>query len=358
MNVRRTPPRMGPSASIEIGVRKDYFVEADDPARRRPFQVWSETWFINLAEIGSTRKTSRPTGTAKIDLRQNRQNRPTRTRGCTTGRLQWRRSAPGRSQPAFPRVGASRKRAPMPALRQWMVPQPSTADSGPQQRRRRSSPRTPGGATGRLQWRYGVSALPLVGVAKLGAPRNRAQVFTNPDCSPEIRERRRRQRLGEPVRRHFGAREEVGGQIPARPVITNHVVGDVDMLGPPRRLGVVDQRGARLVVLSHWHGPAINAVKSVWSSGCVALLWQRSWAVSSHLMCPRRPHDRSSGSPLSEHTHVPQFSVRAGRGAPPRTGHAPPHTSPPPRAHPSRECPLRDQEIKYTQVQNIQRVHR
>jgi len=58
-------------------------------------------------------------------------------------------------------------------------------------------------------------------------------------------------------------------------------------------------------------------VKSVWSSVCVALLWQRSWAVSGHLMYPRRPHDRSSGSPLSKHTHVPQFSVRAGRGAPP-----------------------------------------
>jgi len=71
------------------------------------------------------------------------------------------------------------------------------------------------------------------------------------------------------------------------------------------------------------------SVKSVWSSGCVTLLWQRSWAVSSHLMYPRRPHDGSSGSPLSEHTHVPQFSVRAGRGAPPRTGHAPPHTSHP-----------------------------
>jgi len=102
----------------------------------------------------------------------------------------------------------------------------------------------------------------------------------------------------------------------------------------------------------------VQSVKSVWSSGCVVLLWQRSWAVSSHLMYPRRPQDRSSGSPLSEHTHVPQFSVRAGRGAPPRTRHAPPHTSPPPRAHPSRECPLRDQQIKYTQVRNIQQVHR
>ena len=99
-------------------------------------------------------------------------------------------------------------------------------------------------------------------------------------------------------------------------------------------------------------------MKSVWSSGCVVLLWQRSWAVSSHLMYPRRPQDRSSGSPLSEHTHVPQFSVRAGRGAPPRTGHAPPHTSRFPRAHPSRECPLRDEQIKYTQVQNMQQVHR
>jgi len=118
--------------------------------------------------------TSRPTGTAKIDLRQNRQNRPPRTRGCTTGRPQWRRSAPGRSQPAVPRDGAPRKRARMPALRQWMVPQPSTADSGPQQRRRRSLPRLPGGTTGRLHWRHGVSALPQGGVAKLGAPRNRA----------------------------------------------------------------------------------------------------------------------------------------------------------------------------------------
>ena len=73
MNVRRTPPRMGPSASIEVGVRKDYLVKADDPARRRPVKVWSETWFIDLAEIGSTRKISRPTGAAKLDLRQNRQ---------------------------------------------------------------------------------------------------------------------------------------------------------------------------------------------------------------------------------------------------------------------------------------------
>ena len=71
-------------------------------------------------------------------------------------------------------------------------------------------------------------------------------------------------------------------------------------------------------------------VKSVWSSACVALLWQRFWAVSSHLMYPRRPHDGSSESPLSEHTHVPQFSVREGRGAPPRMGHALPHTSLPP----------------------------
>ena len=74
---------------------------------------------------------------------------------------------------------------------------------------------------------------------------------------------------------------------------------------------------------------------AVWSSGCVALLWQRSWAVSSDLVYPRRPHDRSSGSPLSEHTHVPQFSVRAGRGTPPRTGHAPSHTSPPPELTPA-----------------------
>jgi len=46
-------------------------------------------------------------------------------------------------------------------------------------------------------------------------------------------------------------------------------------------------------------------------------------------MYPRRPHDGSSGSPLSESTHLPQFSVSAGRGAPPRTGHAPPYTNPP-----------------------------
>jgi len=67
-------------------------------------------------------------------------------------------------------------------------------------------------------------------------------------------------------------------------------------------------------------GIVFQSVKSVWSSGRVTLLWQRSWAVSSHLMYPRRPHDGSSGSPLSQHTHVPQFSVREGRGAPPKNG--------------------------------------
>jgi len=71
-------------------------------------------------------------------------------------------------------------------------------------------------------------------------------------------------------------------------------------------------------------------VKSAWSSGCIALSWQRSWVVSSHRIFPRRPHAGSSGSPLSEHTHVPQFSVRESPGAPPPTGHAPPHTIPPP----------------------------
>jgi len=140
-----------------------------------------------------------------------------------------------------------------------MEAQPSTAGTGPQQRRQRSLPRNRGCATGRLQWRHGASALPQQGVAKRGAPRNRAQVFTNPDGSPESRERRRRQRLGEPIRRHFGTREEVEGHIPARLVVAKHVLGDVDMLGPPRRLGVVDQRQAGLVVLPHRHGSTVDA---------------------------------------------------------------------------------------------------
>jgi len=116
-----------------------------------------------------------------------------------------------------------------------------------------------GRATGRLQWRHGASALPQQGVARPGAPLSRAQVFANPDGSPESRERWRRQRLGEPIRRHVGARGGVEGHIPARLVVANHVVGDVGMLGPPRRLGVVDQRQAGLVVLSHRDGSTVDA---------------------------------------------------------------------------------------------------
>ena len=41
------------------------------------------------------------------------------------------------------------------------------------------------------------------------------------------------------------------------------------------------------------------------------------------------------GKPALGASHVPQFSVRAGRAAPPRTGHAPPHTSPPPELTPA-----------------------
>jgi len=93
----------------------------------------------------------------------------------------------------------------------------------------------------------------------LGATPDRAQVYTDPDGRPKGRERRRRQRLGEPIRRHFGARKEEEGHIPARLAFANHVVGYVDMLSPPRRLGVVGQRKVKLVVLPHWHGFAIHA---------------------------------------------------------------------------------------------------
>jgi len=178
----------------------------DDPARRWPVKVWSESRFIDLADIGSTRQTSRPTGSATTNLHQNQQGRPLLNCGCATGRPQWRGSAPGRSQSAVPRVGAPRNRAPFLAPRKWMVAQPSTADAGPPQRRRRSQPRNRRCATGHLQWRHGAAALPRWGVAKLGDPRNRSQVFTNPNASLESREGRRRQRPGEPVRRHFGPR--------------------------------------------------------------------------------------------------------------------------------------------------------
>jgi len=140
-----------------------------------------------------------------------------------------------------------------------MVAKPSTTGTGPRPGRRRSLPRIRDRATGRLQWRHGASALPPQGVARPGAPLSRAQVLTKPDGSPESRERRRRQRLGEPIRRHVGDRERVKGHILARREVANHVVGDVDMLGPPRRLGVVDQRQAGLVVLPHRHGSTVDA---------------------------------------------------------------------------------------------------
>ena len=147
----------------------------------------------------------------------------------------------------------------LPAPSKWMVAQPSTAGTGPREGRRRSLPRIRGCTTGRLQWRHGASALSQEGVAKPGTPRSHAQIFTNPDGSPKSRERRRRQRLGEPICRHVGAREEVEGHISARLETANHVVGDVDMLGPPRPLGVVNQRQSGLFVIPHRHGSAVDA---------------------------------------------------------------------------------------------------